>query len=297
MISYRFDLADTSLTESLRRIALAEIAPVRHRLSESGALDPGTVHDIRKRMKRLRALLRLLRSGLPRIWPAENMVLREAARGLSEARDGATRLASFDRIAHTEASPALGALRAQFVAEAALQAGPPDDLGGVLEGLALRIEGWQVRGADRHVLEDGLARTRARTRAAMRAARDHVGAGARAEALHDWRKRAKDFWYQARLFQPAWPEAMKPIVAEAGRLGELLGDHHDLAVLTAHVAALPESDIHPEARVTIAERSSEAMLALEAEAFPLGARLFAGDPEEMASLWVKWWRLWRAQVA
>ncbi len=293
MTSYRFDLADSSLTESLRRIALAEIAPARRRLSEGGTLDPGAVHDIRKRMKKLRALLRLLRSGLPRVQPAENAVLREAARGLSAARDGATRLASFDRIAHAEASPALGALRAQFVAEAAMPADPPADLGGVLEGLALRIEGWQVKGADRHVLEDGLARTRIRAREAMRAARDQAGA----EALHDWRKRAKDFWYQARLFQPVWPEAMKPIVAEADRLGELLGDHHDFAVLAAHVAALPEDEIHPEARAFIAGRTAEAMLALEAEAFPLGARLFAGDPGEMAALWVKWWRLWRAQVA
>jgi len=31
-------------------------------------------------------------------------------------------------------------------------------------------------------------------------------------------------------------------------------------------------------------------------AFPLGARLFAGEPEEIADLWVKWWKVWRAQL-
>ena len=39
-----------------------------------------------------------------------------------------------------------------------------------------------------------------------------------------------------------------------------------------------------------------ASLAIEATAFPLGARLFAGDPEEMADLWLKWWKIWRAQL-
>ncbi|GHC19065.1 CHAD domain-containing protein [Gemmobacter nanjingensis] len=293
MTTYQFDLADGSLQDSLRRIALAEIAPLCSHLDSAEPLDPKAVHDIRKRIKKLRALLRLTRSGLRRVQPAENVLLRDAARQLAAQRDAATRLKTFDMIAGDDPSPALGALRAQLVAEAAVATAPPPDLGELFASLSLRVENWELSGSDRSILTTGLADTRERARQAMREARDSGGA----EALHDWRKRAKDFWYQARLFQPVWRDVMRPFVTSADMLGEMLGQHHDFEVLAEHVAAMPEGDVKPEARETVATRCREAQLGIEVEAYPLGARLFAGDPEEMAALWVKWWRLWRAQVA
>ena len=78
-------------------------------------------------------------------------------------------------------------------------------------GLALRIEDWDLRGSERRVLAEGLTETRTRARTAMRTARD-----ARSdEALHDWRKRAKDVWYQTRLLHPVWPDLMRSLTADS----------------------------------------------------------------------------------
>jgi CHAD domain-containing protein len=51
------------------------------------------------------------------------------------------------------------------------------------------------------------------------------------EAVHEWRKRVKDLWYQLRLLRNAWPAPLKAASDEAHELSALLGDHHDLAVL------------------------------------------------------------------
>lgn len=288
---YRFDLRDASLSEALRRIAGEEIASMQARLG-AGSLEPGDVHGLRKSFKKLRALLRLVRHGLPEIQPAENVVLRDAARSLSGQRDAAVRIAALDRLMPGASDPALLALRAHLVAEAAMPAPPPPDLRDLLAGLALRVNEWELQGQDRRILAEGLSETRSRARRAMRAARDNPDD----EVLHDWRKRAKDHWYQARLFLPVWPDVMRPIVTEADRLGEALGDHHDLAMLQAHLDALPDSILPADTRTLLADRSREARQAIEATAFPLGARLFAGDPEEMADLWIKWWKIWLSQI-
>lgn len=290
-MTYRFELRDASLTEALRRIAREELAPIASHLGQRD-LAPGTVHDIRKRVKKTRALLRLVRQGMRDVQAGENVILRDAARALAGQRDGAVRLATFDRLMAGETGAATLALRAHLAAEAAMPAPPPPDLHAVFADLALRLESWQVEGGERRILAAGLAETRARAREAMRTARD----APTDEALHDWRKRAKDHWYQARLFAPVWPEMMRPVVTEADRLGEALGDHHDLAVLLAHVAALPADVARPEAREALAAAVRDAQTAIESSAFALGARLFAGNPEEMADLWLKWWKIWRAQI-
>lgn len=300
MSSYRFELRDPSLVVGLRRIAGAETAAILTLLTkaagpESG-LGPAVVLGIRKRGKKIRALLRLLSAGMPKAQGAENALLRDLARGLAGQREAAARLTTFDQIAQAGADPALLVLRAHLAAEvAAMPAEAPVDacaLRSNFAGLALRIEDWDLRGPERRVLAEGLTETRTRARTAMRTARD-----ARSdEALHDWRKRAKDLWYQTRLLTPIWPEVMKPLAVEADMLGKTLGHHHDLADLAAHLERLDDETLPAPLRDMLTNRITEAQTALETRAFPLGARLLAGDPEEVAEQWVKWWKIWRAQV-
>ncbi len=89
-----------------------------------------------------------------------------------------------------------------------------------------RVPEWRLAGKDAKVLARGLARTRSRARDAMEAAQDAPNL----EAIHTFRKRAKDYWYQARLFTPVWPEAIAPLAQTASDLTEELGRHHDLGV-------------------------------------------------------------------
>ena len=93
--------------------------------------------------------------------------------------------------------------------------------------------------------------------------------------LHQWRKRAKDLWYQARLLGDAWPRAFKALAQDAHALADLLGDDHDLAVLAAHLAARSEpAGADDDVLELVARRRQE----LQDAARRLGARLYAEKP-------------------
>src|SRR4051812_15574206 len=53
--------------------------------------------------------------------------------------------------------------------------------------------------------------------------------------FHEWRKRAKELWYQVVLLKPLWPEQLDAMASELKALGEHLGDYHDLAMLRQRI--------------------------------------------------------------
>jgi CHAD domain-containing protein len=285
---YRFS-PDQSLQQALRRIADEELRAARRVLDDSG-LSPHAVHDVRKRAKKLRGLLRLLEGSFPD-HARENAALRDAGRLLALRRDAEVRLATFDSL-FPDSPPALEPLRRLLVLERDAPSAPSHqtDAVEILRALHGRVPGWTLTGKDHRILVDGLARTRRRAAQAMKEAARSPGF----DTIHDWRKRAKDFWYQTRLLAPIWPEALGPLAKSAEDLTESLGLHHDIAVLQDH---LPPDLMSGTAEALFTSRAKAAQQEIEAHVFAEGRRLFAGDPREMAKLWGRWWTLWRDQAA
>jgi hypothetical protein len=106
------------------------------------------------------------------------------------------------------------------------------------------------------------------------------------EAVHEWRKRVKDLWYHLRLVRHSWPAAIKGPEKEAHALADLLGDHHDLTVLSAELA-----DEGDEALLgALAERRQGELLA---DAIPLGRRLYAEKPKRFGRRLGSYWDAWQ----
>jgi CHAD domain-containing protein len=289
---YRLLREDATLEASLRRIAGEELSAALAQLDGGAGPDAAGVHDIRKRIKKLRGLLRLVRPGFAD-YAAENAALRDTARDLSALRDAEVRIATFDKVAGSPCPPGLARARARLLAhrdEVLAHPAGVEAPRAALARLRERAAGWALTGRDRDILAEGLAATRRKARAAGKAATRTPTI----EALHDWRKRAKDHWYQARLLTPVWPDMMSVLAEELSRFTEDLGDHHDLAVLHEMIRNLPAGVVSQKAALDLDRRIADAQTEIEARAFPHGARLFAGEPEAMADLWVRWWRLWRA---
>lgn len=260
------------------------------RVLDNTGLPPQAVHDVRKRAKKLRGLLRLLQGSFPD-HARENAALRDAGRLLALRRDAEVRLATFDRL-FPGTPKALAPLRRLLVQD---RDAPPEpshqaQAAEILRAMQDRARGWTLTGKDHRILTQGLARTRRRAAQAM----EDAARSPSFEMVHDWRKRAKDFWYQTRLLAPIWPEAMEPLTRSAADLTEALGLHHDIAVLQAR---LPPDLLSGKAEALFTRRARAAQRDIEARVFPEGARLFAGDPRAMAKLWCRWWLLWRDQVA
>jgi CHAD domain-containing protein len=279
--------ADETVEAALRRIAREEAEGALAAIRREGPLGP-RVHEMRKAVKKLRGLLRLVRPAFPEA-AAENARLRDAGRALSDLRDAAVQRATVERLAAGMEEGRRAALLAPFRAAEARQdaeadAAPLPAFADAMAALLERSDGWRLRRDGWDGIEAGLAQTWRAARATMKAASRDPSP----EPLHEWRKRAKDHWYQARLLEPIWAGMMAPHVAAADELGEALGQVNDLAVLRDRLEADDfAADLRGEARALARARHD----ALLAAAFPLGRRLFAGKARGLTGRWRVWWDL------
>jgi len=84
-MSYRWNVEE-SATANVRRVAMEQVDEA---LTAVGSKAPVAerIHEVRKRGKRIRALLRLVRPSLGKAYAAENAAVRDATRPLAPIRD------------------------------------------------------------------------------------------------------------------------------------------------------------------------------------------------------------------
>lgn len=290
-MGYSFDLRDRSVEKGLRRIADEQFKTALDAVAADGPLPP-RVHEMRKSVKKLRGLLRLVRPGFDG-FRRENDALREAARGLTALREADVNLATLDRLLPgADLVPEAAAALREAVARPPVASSPAPPaaealalFGDRMQALRARAKSWRITGDGFDALAAGLEKTWAEARKRMEPAL----ADPTDEAVHQWRKRVKDHWYQARLLAPIWPEAMEPHIATADRLGEALGDHHDLAVLAGVLKGL---NTRPAKSVAALARKRQKVLIRAAGVY--ARRLFADSAPCLTDRWRQWWQVWRA---
>ncbi|TMV66846.1 CHAD domain-containing protein, partial [Thioclava sp. BHET1] len=96
-MAYLIQPADKTPARAFRRIAQEQSARVLKILAAEARPAPETIHDIRKRLKKLRALYRLMASALPD-QRARDRCLRDAARHLAALREADVRDATLLRL-------------------------------------------------------------------------------------------------------------------------------------------------------------------------------------------------------
>lgn len=286
-MAYALSHKDPSVGDGVRRIAREEASHALEMVRATGELGP-RVHAMRKTVKKLRGLLRLVRPVFPGA-AAENAVLRDAGRGLSGLRDAAVQLATAELLAERLPEDRREELVAPFRAAAAHHDARAEEemlppFAAVMDALILRSEGWQLARDDWDAIEPGLATTWKAARRAMKAAR----ANPDPDALHEWRKRVKDHWYQARLLKPIWPDLMEGHIHATDDLGEHLGLVNDLAVFRDRIEAAPLS---PELRAEAHDLATLRHAELMEHIIPLGRRLLAGKADALTDRWGMWWHL------
>lgn len=290
-MAYRLSIED-DVPSSVRTCAREQLARAAEQLERADEDPVKAVHEARKRLKKSRALLRLVRPALGKqAYRRENDLLRDAGLALSGTRDADVLVQTAGKLADHAAGrlPAdiFDQLRDALAAEAAAarSAGdgePVPELGSVIETLRaaeLRVEAWPLDGADWETVLVGIGRAYSRGRDAFAVAR----ATPEPELLHAWRKRAKDLWYHQRLIAPAWPDVLGAQAEAAHGLTELLGDDHDLAVLAARLSdetrpLPPTVDADRAALLALVEHRSHELRTAAAD---LGYRVYAESPKDL----------------
>ena len=290
------------------RITVGQFDRILAGLTDPTADRDEAVHTARKAMKRLRALLRLVRNeiGYP-AYRAQNVVLRDTARLLAPARDAVILVEVLDEVTENYA-PYLR--KRTFAAtsdwlqrrrDAAAQRVRGDrqllvDVVCNLRTARARFASWPLEGPgdgrrtplrdDYQAIAPGLHRVYRRGRRAMDAAYD-----SRREAdFHDWRKRVKYLRYQLESLELLWPEM---ITAQEGRLdelGEMLGKEHDLAVLSEVVLASPDACPDARERTLLLAVAYQWRHDLRTAARPLGDTLYGETPDAFVARLGAYWR-------
>ena len=289
--SYRL-LAGEALPEGIARVAWGRIDHATDELSGASDSDPEeSVHNARKDIKKLRALLRLVRGEIGKsVYREENDALRSAAAELAGSRDADVLVVTLDGLELDEGVS--GPLRQAVEAHRLLTTG-----GGraqasaraveILGEVRARVTGWPLESEGFDALEPGLRRMYRRGRREYRALRR----SADTEGLHEWRKRAKELWYDHQLLAFVWTPVMETVADEAHDLSDRLGDDHDLALLLEWAGE--HAEVAPELAQAVAARRA----VLQADAFDLGARLYADRPRVFIDRLDRWWEAAAAEQA
>jgi CHAD domain-containing protein len=292
--AYRLEQGE-SVPEGIARIARGRIDHAIDALGGSGGDPEEAVHDARKDMKKLRALLRLVRGEIgEEAFRRESACFRDAARELAGVRDADVMLATLtaleERYPAELPADATGGLR-QAVEAHRLRTAAGTRPQAAKAAIAIlseargRVADWPLERDGFEPLADGLRRVYRRGRRDWGAAASDPSA----EKLHEWRKRVKDLWYHCSILQETWKPVMGALADEAHELSDRLGDDHDLTVLLAyareHSTALDGTERLHAFEAVVRGRREE----LQADAFAYGERLYADKPKVFVGRIERWW--------
>ncbi|MGD2136752.1 MAG: CHAD domain-containing protein [Gammaproteobacteria bacterium] len=299
---YRIKRSET-VPKAVRRIALEQIDRARTELRDTDMEAAESVHQARKRFKKLRALLRLVRPTIgANRYKRENRCFRDLGRKLAGARDAEVLLETLDSLVGDSDDRSLAtevaALRQilETRRDQYLEGDGADldsrmaQVAAALDQSAARVAKWNPGAAGFAAVGPGLKRSYRQGREAMRKALRQPGDA----PFHEWRKRVKDHWYHSRLLQGIWPALMKAHGRELKRLSDLLGDDHDLAVFRQELEELPGDTLSHEGRRHLLARVACRQDRLRSRARRLGARVYAESPKRFRKRWRAYWRGWRS---
>lgn len=211
---------DEPLDSGMKRIAEEQIS------ATIAYLQSGRFYEARKNLKKLRAILRLLKPRLGPIFQEENRRVRDAARRFSASRDAEVSLEVLETLAtaHYKRKSALDPQRRALAAKR--QTVDAAESVNDLEGTRKRIEDWPLHGLSLALLESQMERTYRQSRRAFEQAKK----SRTPEDFHEFRKSLKRELNQLRLLAPAEPK-----ISDLKKLSDLLGDHPNLAVMISNL--------------------------------------------------------------
>jgi CHAD domain-containing protein len=275
----------SGVADQVRAIAIEQIDKGLDAIGANDDFDK-TVHTLRKCSKKLRALLKLVRPAFEDYEP-EKEAIKAIAAQFSVARDAAVMVETLSGLGEPAGEPVLERLkerarhlRSQMGEETLLASARSQ-----LEDLRQRARGWSFGASGRAIVLPGLRKSYSRFRKGFAKASESGDS----ETIHEWRKAAKTHWYHTRLFEPAAPDVLGGALVNLDKLGTMLGDHQNLAVLASWIETniLPGDDALERLRATIDARERE----LAKASLALGRQFVVEKPAALALRFEQYWQM------
>ena len=285
-----FRLERRPIAKQLRRLVRKELDAAIDGL-DVGDASAIRVHDVRKHIKKARAIVKLLRGPLGKRYARQNERLRAAGRRLSGLRDAEVMLQTLE------------SLHARFVAvitptiekgiaralrhhrrEAHKQAhARARQALGLLKRSRATLPGRVEHATGFRVVRRGLTRVYERSKLALADLTPVSGAA----ELHAWRRRVKEHWYHVRLFESSQP-ATQARARSLKVLQASLGEDHNLALLGDRLLGHSERFGGVETSAVVLDCIHKRQGILRRRALTSGRQLFAATPEKIEALVNRW---------
>lgn len=305
-MAYRLRHNET-LSDNIRRIADEQMRRAVELLRTSGEDLEEAVHDARKCFKKIRAVLRLVRSEIgKKTYRRENTRFRDAGRDLSAARDSVVRIRTLESLQeylqdHPERFEKtdidFAPIQAYFAGQYDVETRQLNLGGKILKRVIKKVKksrkavtDWPIKHDNFRAIRPGLLRAYDNGRGALKLAY----AEPKMENFHELRKRVKDLWYDVRILRPMRPKVYDPLTKQLKILSDLLGDEHDLSMLSQSLdePAVRESVGKLKSLRTLINRRQDL---LREEIRPLARRIYKRKPKQFLKMIEKDWSRWQGK--
>ena len=296
------------LGEGLQRLSLEQLETAVSRFYDGEEAFGLAVHEARKAVKRIRALLRLVRFEMgERPYQFENAGMRDTASLLSRVRSAAVMAHCVEAIRDVYGSVLAPDTFGELAERLAIRRDrteqrvmeDPDIIPVVvanLERAHLRYSSWPTDPQAREVYGIGI---RDSYEALGPGLKDTYGRGRRemvnayktssSANLHVWRKRVKYFRYQLEILTPLWPEVLLAMALTLDRVDSLLGEDHDLAELLHLVTDRPDLCPNPVERSLLNALAEQRRSDLQIASRILARRIYTETPASLDTRFQAFW--------
>jgi CHAD domain-containing protein len=252
-----------------------------------------TIHEVRRRGKQARALLRLVRPAIRGGFKDIDRLYRDAGRLLAPARDARIVVDALDDLGMNDAAAA--DIRSSLEDRAAIEAQAVFDgedgqarnvrelVGEAVEsarGLEIPDEACSVGDGAARIYTEG---QNAYSRASQRPS---------ANAFHTWRKRVKQRRHHLSYLWDCTPIDSDAPHERLCELSDLLGAAHDFVVFREHLADMANDDVPDEASQLIIA-ADRTRVTLETRALQLGDVVYEEVSTAIAGTHVANWQTWK----
>ena len=275
---YRLDLA-LPPGMAVLRVAVQETTTILAEVSDTRFTVAARVHSLRKFTKRMRSMLRLIRSGFPDFRDA-NVTLRDIARLVSSHRDARVLAELVDHLGRSRTrDPVVDWFDYRAESAESLAAVRLVEIEEKLQAPLAQLDLWDF---DAVAVDDVLEGFRKTFNVVLEHG-DLVSDESDSEEAHEWRKFCKDHWYHLKLLHDALPKKERARIDDYDELCDLLGEVHDRDVLLDHLDALPEFLAETRQAAAIARGAKRERQAMQAAAVALAGRLLDAEAKQLAS--------------
>jgi inorganic pyrophosphatase len=233
-----------SFRKEISRIVHRQLDKALRDLCRLGATADEAIHNVRKRFKRVRAVLRLVRDELGNgVYHEENESLRDAAAAFSDVRNARVLVDAVEKLRHRESEIPVSGFEAieRFLKarqrdihdRLARNVEAMDELREAIENGRARADSWRLPRDGRQAIRRGLRRSwKAGARALEEAEKNTTS-----ENLHECRKQAKYLYHQVQMLESVASPTLVKLEEQLHTLEQKLGDDHDLGMLRVEAAA------------------------------------------------------------